>query len=45
MDPAAFEKAVHDTDPLTTMVVVVSKSWSTAETMVNAAMVRAWVLV
>src|SRR5690606_20859767 len=42
IDPEEFATAVHGLDPETTLVVVVSKSFSTAETSTNLARARAW---
>ncbi|KAK7240130.1 glucose-6-phosphate isomerase [Aureococcus anophagefferens] len=44
VDPVAFTAAKKGLDPRKTLVIVVSKSWSTAETLRNAAKVKAWVL-
>lgn len=42
IDPEEFAAAIHGLDPETTLVVVVSKSFSTAETSTNLARARAW---
>ena len=42
IDDAAFEEAVKPLDPATTLVVVVSKSFSTAETMANMEAALRW---
>ena len=42
VDPAEFDDAVHGLDPASTLVVVASKTFTTQETMVNAAAARAW---
>ncbi len=42
IDPAEFDDASHDLDPATTLVVVASKTFTTQETMANAAAARAW---
>jgi len=42
VDPIDVERALADLDPARTLVVVISKSFTTAETMLNARTVRAW---
>ncbi len=42
VDPAEAAAALVGLDPATTLVVVVSKTFTTQETMANAATVRAW---
>ena len=42
VDPIDVSRALSDLDPATTLVVVVSKTFTTAETMLNARTVRAW---
>jgi glucose-6-phosphate isomerase len=42
IDGAAFEEAVKPLDPATTLVVVVSKSFKTSETMANMEAALAW---
>jgi glucose-6-phosphate isomerase len=42
IDGAAFEEAVKPLDPATTLVVVVSKSFTTSETMANLEAALAW---
>ena len=44
VDPANFEAATRGLDPKETLVIVVSKSFTTAETMRNAKKVKKWVL-
>lgn len=44
VDPASFEAATRGLDPLETLVVVVSKSFATAETMRNSKKVKQWIL-
>ncbi|KAJ8603822.1 hypothetical protein CTAYLR_000252 [Chrysophaeum taylorii] len=44
VDPEAFDRETADLDPTKTLIVVVSKSWSTAETLRNARTVRDWIL-
>jgi glucose-6-phosphate isomerase len=44
VDGAAFAAAVTDLDPASTLFVVVSKSFSTLETRVNAESARSWFL-
>jgi glucose-6-phosphate isomerase len=43
IDPAEFDDAVAGLKPASTLVVVASKTFTTQETMVNAAAARAWV--
>ncbi|MFW5830065.1 MAG: glucose-6-phosphate isomerase [Planctomycetota bacterium] len=42
VDPIDVTRALRDLDPERTLVVVVSKTFTTAETMLNARTVRAW---
>jgi glucose-6-phosphate isomerase len=42
VDPIDVSRALDGLDPATTLVVVVSKTFTTAETMLNARTVRAW---
>ncbi|MEM0944885.1 MAG: glucose-6-phosphate isomerase, partial [Pseudomonadota bacterium] len=42
VDGAALDRALTGLDPATTRIVVVSKSFSTLETMINARSARAW---
>jgi len=44
VDPVDLASKLHDLDPETTLVVVVSKTFTTAETMLNARTVRAWLV-
>jgi glucose-6-phosphate isomerase len=44
VDGAAFEDATHGLDPNETLFVVASKTFTTLETMTNAAAARSWVL-
>mmetsp|Transcript_31843 Transcript_31843/g.101965 ORF Transcript_31843/g.101965 Transcript_31843/m.101965 type:complete len:877 (+) Transcript_31843:218-2848(+) len=44
VDPASFEAATRGLDPKETLVVVVSKSFTTAETMRNSQKVKRWIL-
>ena len=44
VDPIDVERALDGLDPAKTLVVVVSKTFTTAETMLNARTVRAWLL-
>jgi glucose-6-phosphate isomerase len=44
VDPIDVARALHGLDPATTMAVVVSKTFTTAETMLNAKTVRAWLV-
>jgi glucose-6-phosphate isomerase len=42
VDGAALEEAVADFDPLTTLLVIASKTFTTVETMLNARSAMAW---
>lgn len=44
VDPAAAARALDGLDPATTLFIVASKSFSTEETMANAAAARAWLV-
>ena len=44
VDPVDAVDALHDLDPESTLVVIVSKTFTTAETMLNARTVRAWLI-
>jgi len=44
VDPVDVERATEGLDPAETLVVVVSKSFTTAETMLNARTMREWLL-
>ncbi|KAJ1460170.1 Phosphoglucose isomerase-domain-containing protein [Pelagophyceae sp. CCMP2097] len=44
VDPVGFEKAVSGLDATKTLFVVVSKSWTTQETLRNAELCKQWVL-
>lgn len=44
IDPSEFAAATHGIDPAETLVVVVSKSFTTAETSRNAEAARAWLV-
>ena len=44
VDGAAFEDATHGLDPNETLVVIASKTFTTLETMTNAAAARSWIL-
>jgi glucose-6-phosphate isomerase len=44
VDGAAFEDATHGLDPNETLFVIASKTFTTLETMTNAAAARSWVL-
>ena len=44
VDPIDVTRALDGLDPATTLVVVVSKTFTTAETMLNARTVRAWLV-
>ena len=42
IDPVDFRRAVHGLDPEQTLVIVISKTFTTAETMLNARAMRSW---
>lgn len=44
IDPSDAFNKTHDLDPETTLVIVVSKTFTTLETLTNARLVRAWLL-
>ena len=44
VDPTDSARALEGFDPATTLVVVISKTFTTAETMLNARTVRAWLV-
>lgn len=44
VDPIDVTRALRDLDPATTLVVIVSKTFTTAETIRNARTVRAWLV-
>ncbi|MEO7742961.1 MAG: glucose-6-phosphate isomerase [Usitatibacter sp.] len=44
IDPAEFDDAVRGLDPATTLAIVASKTFTTQETMVNAAAAREWIV-
>ena len=44
IDPIDVTRALDGLDPATTLVVVISKTFTTAETMLNARTVRAWLV-
>ncbi|MCK6491432.1 MAG: glucose-6-phosphate isomerase [Planctomycetes bacterium] len=44
VDPIDVTRALDGLDPATTLVVVISKTFTTAETMLNARTVRAWLV-
>jgi glucose-6-phosphate isomerase len=44
VDPVDVSRAIEGADPETTLVVIVSKTFTTAETMLNARTLRAWLL-
>eukprot|EP00227_Mantoniella_beaufortii_P020363 CAMPEP_0197580612 /NCGR_PEP_ID=MMETSP1326-20131121/4364_1 /TAXON_ID=1155430 /ORGANISM="Genus nov. species nov., Strain RCC2288" /LENGTH=611 /DNA_ID=CAMNT_0043144395 /DNA_START=127 /DNA_END=1962 /DNA_ORIENTATION=+ len=44
VDPVDVARALNGLDPETTLVVVVSKTFTTAETMLNARTVRQWII-
>jgi glucose-6-phosphate isomerase len=44
VDPVDFKRATAGLDPEATLVVIVSKTFTTAETMLNARTIRTWLL-
>lgn len=44
IDPVDVTRALEGLDPATTLVVVISKTFTTAETLLNARTVRAWLV-
>ena len=44
VDPVDVSRALHGLDPESTLVIVISKSFTTAETMLNARTLRSWLL-
>lgn len=44
VDPVDFELCTRDLDPSETMVIVISKTFTTAETMLNARTARKWLV-
>mmetsp|Transcript_29765 Transcript_29765/g.58041 ORF Transcript_29765/g.58041 Transcript_29765/m.58041 type:complete len:550 (+) Transcript_29765:128-1777(+) len=44
VDPVAVERSLRGLDPETTLVVVISKTFTTAETMLNARTLRKWIV-
>lgn len=44
VDPVDVARATEDLDPQTTLIVVISKTFTTAETMLNARTLRKWVV-
>jgi glucose-6-phosphate isomerase len=44
VDGAAFAEAVHDLDPAETLFILSSKTFTTLETMTNAATARRWIV-
>lgn len=44
VDPVDAVHALHSLDPETTLVVIVSKTFTTAETMLNARTVKSWIV-
>jgi hypothetical protein len=44
VDPVDCARALEGLDPATTLVIVVSKTFTTAETMLNARTVRQWLV-
>jgi glucose-6-phosphate isomerase len=44
VDPVDAVRALQGLDPETTLAIIVSKTFTTAETMLNARTVRAWLV-
>jgi len=44
VDPVAVDHALSDLNPASTLVIIISKTFTTAETMLNARTVRRWLL-
>ena len=44
VDPVDVARALEGLDPESTLVIIISKTFTTAETMLNARTVRAWIL-
>lgn len=44
VDPVAVARALESLDPATTLVVVISKTFTTRETLLNAKTVKAWLV-
>lgn len=44
VDPVAIERSLKGLDPETTLAIVISKTFTTAETMLNARTVRKWIV-
>ncbi|RLN17313.1 glucose-6-phosphate isomerase, cytosolic [Panicum miliaceum] len=44
VDPVDVARSIKDLDPETTLVVVVSKTFTTAETMLNARTIKEWIV-
>merc|ERR1719253_1815892 len=44
VDPIDVRRALHGVDPETTLVIIISKTFTTAETMLNARTVKAWLV-
>ena len=44
VDPGALSRVLADADPATTLFVVVSKTFTTSETLANATQARAWLV-
>eukprot|EP00474_Spongospora_subterranea_P003203 CRZ03661.1 hypothetical protein [Spongospora subterranea] len=43
VDPVAFARATEDLSPATTLVIIISKTFTTVETMLNARTARKWI--
>jgi glucose-6-phosphate isomerase len=44
VDPIDFQKATEGLDPSKTLIIINSKTFTTAETMLNAKQIRKWLL-
>lgn len=44
VDPVDFIRSTQDLDPATTLVIVISKTFTTAETILNAKRVKDWII-
>lgn len=44
VDPVAVARATEGLNPATTMVIIISKTFTTVETMLNARTLRKWIV-
>ena len=44
VDPASFVNITHGLNPKTTLVIMISKSFTTAETLQNGNLVKKWIV-